>query len=156
MAKEYSDSDWEYTVEADSINYPSYMGAVKPFQNPNDLIMSSFKGLPLPENNVVEILGMEEVEKIDSIIKEMIHWKEILYGKDSIHTGFHSPLIDLKHKTNPNIEISCSSLTDLTYNPELVGEFHSSPEMHDDSLDNYLLRFSLRVKKLLELGEEII
>ncbi len=154
MSHEYSDSSWAYTVEPDKPDLPLSTIEVIPVVG-RDRSWSSFKGLPLPEKELIEILGIEEVEKIDSYLKEMIHWKEVLYGKDSKHVGFHSGNIIFKHKTNPNIEIDCSSKTSFEYNPELVKEFSFFPERHN-SVDNYLVRFSIRVKELIEAGQEIL
>ena len=139
MTTKYSDSKWEYDIELFEMTPITYQ--------------TSFDGLPLPNNDVYKLLGITEVEKIDKIIKEIILWREVLFGKKSEEVLFAETLIYFKHKIHTNVELVCAGGTDLSLNRDcLEKEYCNFPDRFD-SLENYTIAFSGKARDVIEKGQ---
>ncbi len=147
MFKPPSCSDWEYELTTKD-----------PFSedlNPNETQFHSFKGWFLPDNDVIKTIGLSEVAEIDRIIKEIINLRMKVYGVNSPEVLFATPILEFKHKTNPNLELKCISGTvfnDPDFPSERFNEDTDLLECYSNSLDNYKVVFSARVQKILESG----
>ena len=113
--------------------------------NPNnpDNVKLNFTGLPCPRKEVVEIIGEDGVEAIDKKIKEMIRWKELLFGKNSDKIRFPTS-IEFFDKKDPNVCITCSPLIVLPemQNYEKIKEKFHYPERADSRTGCYNLEVS--------------
>lgn len=49
-----------------------------------------FDGMPCPTKKVKKAIGIDEVDRIDAVLKKFIEWKKIMFGADSELLGFNA------------------------------------------------------------------
>ncbi|NJO91173.1 MAG: hypothetical protein HC831_21075 [Chloroflexia bacterium] len=131
----------------------------EPFIKPKktDKVYYNFTGLPCPKKEVIEHIGEGGVEKIDQMVKEMIRWKVLLYGKNSHRIKF-PVAIHFFDRNEPETCIECSPL--VVYNgiknyENLKNQYHF-PERYTWLEQNYKMELAEQSNSIKNKISQII
>ncbi|MCF7847124.1 MAG: hypothetical protein K9M51_03825 [Candidatus Gracilibacteria bacterium] len=103
----------------------------------------TFSGLPLPDINVIQSVGLAEISKIDNLIKEIIEYRKAVYGCLSNKVPFRTNILEFVHKSKPQNKFTCLSGTIIEHQQLANDRFSDfSLKGRINSLDNYLVFFT--------------
>ena len=68
---------------------------------------TQFRNKQIIADAVLQLIGEKEALKIDEKIKEMLHWRVIMYGKNSKRVDYKTPILYFTNDDFPNIKIEC-------------------------------------------------
>ena len=147
MVKSSTETNWQYKLTTEE--------PFKDQQSSENKSFHTFKGYPMPDDNVINEIGLMGVLEIDKIIKEIISSRTESFGQGSTKVPFNSPNLHFKHNTKQNLELKCISGT-IFDDPSLPTERFLKFPLRANSLDNYKVIFSERVQKILDDGGKIL
>jgi hypothetical protein len=88
---------------------------------------ANFNGLPCPTKELVKKIGLEGVNELDYVIKEMLECKKRIYGVDSKLIGFFSTM-SFKN-INTGIRVVCKEdAFPFLNDPVLAKKYFTFPE----------------------------
>lgn len=123
-----------------------------------DNFKPNFTGQPCPKKEVVDLIEVEGVESIDKMIKEMIRWRVLMFGRDSSRIAFPAR-INFFDKNNPETCITCSPLINFR---EWGKDFEKNkkkyyyPERADTRLRGYNMEITSYIDSLQDKISKII
>jgi|FLOH01.1.fsa_nt_gi hypothetical protein len=105
-----------------------------------------FRNNPIPSDEVIENIGVDEVTKIDSRVKEMMQWREIMYGTNSKKVDYRVGNLYFTNPDFPNIKIRCSALADfIKYKKEMFTSYQGKATIKD-----YLIEIESKVSGVIK------
>lgn len=80
-----------------------------PNEHDSTVTCPEFRNKYIVADAVLQLIGEKEAQKIDDKIKEMLHWRELMYGKHSKRVDYKTPILHFVNEDFPNITIECGA-----------------------------------------------